>query len=143
MLYDLLVPFIIYLGLFRPTRESIFVILFIGFLIDSLSGGLFGLYITTYFWLFIGVQWLRKNFQVENSLLFLVIVAIGVLVENCIFIAIPSILGPTSQLSKAEIKIILWQVLWALFTGPIFFINLNNAHRKLKKWFKELFAESN
>jgi len=141
--YDLLAPFIIYLGLFRPARESIFVILFIGFVMDSLSGGLFGLYMTTYFWLFIGVRWLTKFFQVKNSTLFLFIVAIGVLVENCIFIGIVAILGPTTQFSKTIIRTVSWQILWALFTGPIFLIILNYTHRRWDKWFKELFVESN
>ena len=141
--YDLLVPFSIYLGLFRPTRESMFIILFIGFVMDSLSGGLFGLYMTTYFWLFIGVRWLTKFFQVENSTLFLFIVAIGVLVENCIFIGISFILGSISQISKIEIKIISFQILLALFTGPFFLIIFNYTQRRWDKWFKELFVDSN
>lgn len=140
--YDLLAPFSIYLGLFRPTRESILVILFMGFVMDSLSGGLFGLYMTTYFWLFIGVRWLTKFFQIENSTLFLFIVAIGVLLENCIFIGISFILGSISQISKVEIKNISWQVFLALFTGPFFLIMLNYAQRRWDKLFKELFVGS-
>ena len=42
--YDLLSPFVVYLSLFRSTRESVPVILFFGFIMDSLSGWAFGLY---------------------------------------------------------------------------------------------------
>ena len=52
--YDLLIPFIVYLGLSRPVRESLPFVLFLGFIMDNLSGGPFGLYLTTYFWLFVG-----------------------------------------------------------------------------------------
>ena len=47
--YDLLIPFIVYLSLSRPVRESLPFILFLGYIMDNLSGGPFGLYLTTYF----------------------------------------------------------------------------------------------
>ena len=43
--YDILVPFLVYLGSYRPVRESIPAAFVLGFIVDSLSGGYFGIYI--------------------------------------------------------------------------------------------------
>jgi len=67
--YDLLIPFIVYLGLSRPVRESLPFVLFLGFIMDNLSGGPFGLYLTTYFWLYVGVKGITMFIQVGNRLL--------------------------------------------------------------------------
>jgi rod shape-determining protein MreD len=66
--YDLLIPFIIYLSLSRPVRESLPFVLFLGFIMDNLSGGPFGLYLTTYFWLYVGVKGITTFIQVGNRL---------------------------------------------------------------------------
>ena len=54
--YDLLIPMLVYLALFRPAHESLPFVFFLGLLMDNLSGTPFGLYLTTYFWLYIGVK---------------------------------------------------------------------------------------
>ena len=83
--YDLLVPFIVYLGLFRSVRESLLIVVFVGFIMDNLSGAPFGLYLTTYFWLLIGVKGITLILQVGNRLFIVtLIVAAGVLMENLI-----------------------------------------------------------
>ncbi len=66
--YDLLIPFVVFLGLFRPVRESLPFVFFLGFIMDNLSGSPFGLYLTAYFWLFIGVKGITKLLQVGNRL---------------------------------------------------------------------------
>ncbi len=139
--YDLLVPFIIYLGLFRPARESILFILVLGFLMDNLSGAPFGLYITTYFWLFIIVKLVVKYLHVHNNILLLFIVAAGVLMENIIFIAGVSMSNPDSQFPAITIRTVIFQILWAGCTGFFFLIFFNHVHKKLEKWFNELIAK--
>ena len=136
--YDLLIPFIIYLGLFRPTRESIFFILVPGFLMDNLSGGPFGLYVTTYLWLFIVVKLLIKYLYARNNILLLFIVAAGVLMENIIFIINISMSGHNSQFLAITIRTVIFQVLWAVFTGFFLLTFLNHIHSKLEKWFNNL-----
>ena len=89
--YDLLFPFIVFLSLFRPLRESIPVVLFFGIAMDTLSGGPFGLYLTTYLWLFVGVKWMTTFLDVSDSILLLFVVTSGVLLQNLIFIATISI----------------------------------------------------
>ncbi len=139
--YDLLIPFIVYLGLFRPAREGIHFILALGFLMDNLSGGPFGLYLTTYLWLFIVVRLVIRYLHARNNILLLFIVAAGVLMENIIFIASVYMSGPDSQFFAITIRPVIFQILWAGCTGFFFITFLNNSHKKLEKWFNELLAE--
>lgn len=138
--YDPLIPFISYLGLFRTARESILFILVLGFLMDNLSGGPFGLYLTTYFWLFIVVKIVIQYVHVNNILL-LFIVAAGVLMENIIFIASVSMSGPDSQFFAITIRTVIFQILWAGCTGFFIITFFNHIHKKLEKWFNGLIAE--
>ena len=139
--YDLLIPFIIYLGLFRPTREGILFILALGFLMDNLSGGPFGLYVTTYLWLFIVVKLLIKYLHARNNILLLFIVAGGVLMENVIFIVSIFISGTDSQFLTITTRTVIFQILWAVCTGYFFLIGFNHIYNKLEKWFNKLIAE--
>ena len=139
--YDLLIPFIIYLGLFRPTREGILFILVLGFLMDNLSGGPFGLYVTTYLWLFIVVKLLIKYLHARNNILLLFIVAGGVLMENVIFIVSIFISGTDSQFLTITTRTVIFQILWAVCTGYFFLIGFNHIYNKLEKWFNKLIAE--
>jgi len=139
--YDLLSPFVIYLSLFQSLRQSIPVILFFGFLMDSLSGGPFGLYLTTYIWLFIGVKWIITFLHVGNSLLLPFIVAAGVLLQNCIFIGTIAIFEPGTQFLSAALSTVMLQVLWAIFTGPIFLMFFNYSHGKWNKWLEKVFVK--
>jgi hypothetical protein len=36
--YDLLIPFIIYLALYRPLREGLLLVILLGFIMDNISG---------------------------------------------------------------------------------------------------------
>ena len=139
--YDLLSPFVIYLSLFQSLRQSIPVILFFGFLMDSLSGGPFGLYLTTYIWLFIGVKWIITFLHLGDSLLLPFLVAAGVLLQNCIFIGTIAMFEPGTQFLSAAISIVTVQVLWAIFTGPIFLMFFYYSHGKWNKWLKKVFAK--
>ncbi|MDL1968468.1 MAG: hypothetical protein LWW97_07940 [Deltaproteobacteria bacterium] len=139
--YDLLIPFIIYLGLFRHAREGILFVLVLGFLMDNLSGGTFGLYLTTYFWLFIVVKLVIEYLYARNNILLLFIVAAGVLMENIIFIASVFMSGSDSLFLAITIRSVIFQILWAGCTGFFFITFLNYIHMKLEKWFNGLIAE--
>ena len=139
--YDLLIPFVIYLGLFRPARGSIIFILVLGFLMDNLSGWPFGLYITTYFWLFIIVKLVIRYVHARNNILLLFIVVAGVLMENIIFIASVFMSDPDSQFFAITMRTVIFQILWAVCTGFFFLIFFNHVHKKLEKCFNRLLAE--
>ena len=140
--YDLLAPFVIYLGLFRSTRESIPIIIVFGFIMDNLSGGPLGLYLTTYLWLFAGVKWVITILQVRDNVLLPFVVAAGVLLENIIFMGTITMFESGSRFSQADLGTVAVQVVWALVTGPIFLILFNRLHQRWDQYFKEMFSSS-
>ena len=130
--YDLLIPFIVYLSLSRPVRESLPFVLFLGFIMDNLSGGPFGLYLTTYFWLYLGVMGITMFIQVGNRLsIITIVIASGVLFENLILLGSFAILGNRQQFAGNAIEIVAAQILWAIFTGALFLLFFRNAHSRI------------
>jgi rod shape-determining protein MreD len=132
--YDLLIPFVFFLGLYRPAREGIPFILLLGFALDSLSGGPFGIFMTTYFWIFVLTRWLVTFMHAGNKGLWLIAVAAGVLVENIIIIATILWLGEASEPLPGWGDRIVTQLLWALCTGPVLIIAISVLHRKWSGW---------
>lgn len=139
--YDLLIPFIVYIGLFRTLHEGLAVIILFGFVMDNLSGGPLGLYITSYFWIFITARWIIKLFHARHKLILLFVVAAGVLMQNLIFIGSLAIITQGSKFPESAIKIVSTQVLWAMITGPLFLIFFDFAHQRWDKWLDRLKAE--
>lgn len=139
--YDLLIPFLVFLGLSRPVRESLPFVFFLGFIMDNLSGSPFGLYLTAYFWLFVGVKGITKLLQVGNRLFIMtLIVAAGVLIENLFFLGTLTILGPDQQLAGDAAQTVTIQVLWVIWTGPIFLLVLRDLQNRLDAGFKAIYA---
>ena len=139
--YDLISPLVIYLSIFRPVRESTIIVLIFGFLMDNISGGPFGLYLTAYLWLFLGVRWAITFLHVGDSFLLPFVVAVGVLMENLIFIGARAILEPNLQISQTMANTVVIQVLWAVFTGPLFLLLFNYTHRRWDRWTKKLLTQ--
>ena len=139
--YDLLLPFIIYLGIFRNIPGTLLIIVFFGFVMDSITGGPFGLYLTTYLWLFFGMRWIITFLHVRQSLLVLFVVAFGVAMENFIFIGSLVFLSPGFQIHTSTMDIVIQQVLLAVITGPFLLIVFENAHKGVDKWLAKLRAE--
>lgn len=138
--YDILIPFVFFLGLYRPVRESIPFILLLGFTLDSLSGGPFGIFMTTYFWLLVLTRWVVTFLHAGNKGLWLIAVAIGVLIENFIVIATILWLGETSDLPAGWGGRLVAQLLWALGTGPFLIIAISTLHSKWRGWVDRMTA---
>ena len=139
--YDLLIPFIVYLGLYRPARESLPFIFFLGFIMDNISGGPFGLYLTSYFWFYIGVIGITRLLQVGNRMFIIMLIAVGgVLAENLIFLGTFTIFSKGPQSSGDAVQIVAIKMLWAAGTGPLLLMILRNAQRRLDAGFNTLYA---
>ena len=123
-IYDLLIPFVIFLSICLPVRECLPFILILGFIVDNLSGSPFGLYMTFYFWLFVGMRWIIKYLRAGNKVFLSLIVITAVLIENIMVMGIFAFLGPTGQLPAEASKNIVLQIVWALVTGPLFLFSL-------------------
>ena len=123
-IYDLLIPFVIFLSISLPMRESLPFILALGFVVDNLSGSPFGLYLTFYFWLFVGMRWVIKFLRAGNKLFLSLVVVVAVLIENILVMGTFAFFGPYGQLPAEAVKNIVAQIVWALFTGPLFLLGL-------------------
>ena len=139
--YDLVCIFVIYLSLYRPVREGIPVILFFGLVMDNLFGGPFGLYGTTYLWLFIGIKWLITFLQLGNFVLLSFVVVLGILMENLIFIGAIVILKTGSTFPAESANIIGVQLFWAMFTGPLLIMFFHHMRMRFEGWPLERFAK--
>ena len=139
--YDLLIPFVVYLGLFRPLKEGIPVVFCLGLIMDTLSGGAFGIYSTTYFWLYACIAWLVGFLHFKNNLLLPFIVVVGVLLENLVFLGTIILGNPGGNLPQETVKTLTIQFLWALFTGPLLVLFIRSIHLPWLKWIQEKLAE--
>jgi cell shape-determining protein MreD len=122
--YDLLIPFVIFLSICLPVRECLPFILVLGFIVDNLSGSPFGLYLTFYFWLFMGMRWIIKYLRAGNKFFLSLVVIAAVLIENILVMGTFAFFGPIGQLPDEAFKNIAHQIFWALVTGPLFLLSL-------------------
>ena len=139
--YDLVALIIFYLGLYQPFRQSLLMVFVLGFIMDNLSGAPFGLYITTYFWIFVGVCWVTRFIRVRNIVLLPLLVAVGIVVENIIFIGTILLIGNLPPLPSEELIELSLQILWAAVTGPFLILFFRHLHSKWDLWILEMTAE--
>ena len=141
--YDLLMIFAFYLSLFRSVREGLPVILIIGFIMDNLSGAPFGLYLTTYFWIYVGVGWITSFLRIRNIILLPLLIASGILMKNFLFIgtALQSVNWP--QFHVDVLSGIVYQLLWAVITGPVLLILFSRIHYRWDIWTLNIFTDRN
>ena len=139
--FDLLIPFIFYIGFFHPFTKCLPIILFFGFVMDNLSGAPFGLYMTTYFWLFVCEKKIIKYMHAGSIVVFTLFVFAGVLIENCIFTFTIAMLDQDWQFLTSSFKTFAAQTVWAACASPFFLIFIRYIHRKWNNLFYVLSAE--
>ncbi len=83
--FDFLISFIVFLILFRSWSETWLVIILGGLAVNTLSGAPMGVYMITYILLFIFFKNVKAYFHTLDSFLFIILVMIGVMVEQVIF----------------------------------------------------------
>ena len=127
-LFDFVGLFVIYLGFYRPLREALPAVVILGLLADNLSGAPFMLYITAYFWVFLGVRVLSQILQVSLRFRTALIVSAGVLIENLIFIFAFVLLGAGTHSPAAATGTVILQLVWAFVLGPILVLGFKGAH---------------
>lgn len=140
--YDLLIPMLIYLALFRPSHESLPFVFFLGLLMDNLSGTPFGLYLTTYFWIYVGVKLVANYFRVGNRIMMALMVCCGVLIQNFLMVT-SALLTDSAWLPPSDaVAIISSQLLWALITGPLLLILFRHSLGRLEQIIDQLIAKN-
>ena len=135
-MYDLFLLFVVYLGFYRTIREGFpFVILF-GLVMDALSGGPFGLYLTSYFWLYVCTLAMTGFMRVGNNLILPLVVAGSILFQNIIFFGAMTLFIPEAKIPVFLYRNVLTQLLWSVVTGPILILLFHRAHLAMEKWLK-------
>lgn len=129
-MYDLLIPFVVFISICLPVRESLPFVIILGLIMDNISGSPFGLHLTFYFWLLAGVHWIIKFLRVGNKFLLSLVVVSAVLIQNILIIGSFGFAGPGWQLPAAAFKHIALQILWALMTGPLFLFCLLSISKR-------------
>ena len=127
-LFSLPTVFVIYLGLYRSTRESLPFVILLGLVTDNLSGAPFMLYITGLFWVYFGVRWLRGMLQVGMHFRLPILVTAGILIENLIhFVAVGFMTTYRQPASEITLAMII-QLVWAFFIGSLMVMGFKRAH---------------
>jgi len=130
--YDLLIPLVVFVRLRLPVKQGVFIVLFMGYVMDLVSGGQFGLYMTTYLWVFIGVKLISNYFSVQENFSLSVLLVVCVLFENLLFLVFSLGVGDGAFLAARMVGPLLWQVALAALTGPFILSILANVHYRLQ-----------
>ncbi len=133
-MYDLQIPLVLFLGLFRPLREAIVAVIVIALIMDGLSGGPFGIYCTTYFWLFGLVTGLVGFLHVRNRLLLPFVVVCGVAFENAVGWLVRAMGTASFAVPPGSGRVLVVQMGWAAVTGPPMLLGMDWLTRHWEQW---------
>ena len=101
------------------------VILVSGILMDLLSGGVIGIYISTYVFILICFRNATLYFHFKNSILFQIVVILSVVIENIIFGAVILLQTLSLNFSFYAAGIVATQLILALVSSPLIYIMLD------------------
>ena len=139
--YDLLGPFVVFMAIHRPPREAIPVLIVCGLIMDGLSGGTFGVHLTVYLWMYVGVRWVIQFLHAGNVFLLPLLVTAGVAFESVVMAFFAVVLASSAWPTESIIGVVSRQVLWGAATGPfllLFFIRgINLVNRARQSLFTE------
>lgn len=117
-LYDLLAPFVVYLGAYRLPREALPVLLLGGLAMDGISGSVFGVHLTAYFWMYGGVRWAIQFLHVGNVILLPLLVSVAVAFESLVMAFTAIVLASAAWPVESMFSVVSGQVAWGAVTGP-------------------------
>jgi hypothetical protein len=140
--YDLLTPVVIHIGVYRPLREGVPLILLLGFGMDGLSGGPPGLYISLYVWLYLAIRYLRQFLNVGNLLLLSLVSVTGVGLESMAFFGLIGLRSPIGQIWLVAVHTVLRQMAFAACTAPVILLGLHIGEGRMRRLQKTMFSEN-
>lgn len=85
LMYDLLLPFVVYLGLNESPGRAVMPLLAAGLMMDTVSGGALGMYTLVYCWLYALIRLLINLIQRDSRMVFVLAIVAGVALEHAIF----------------------------------------------------------
>ncbi len=138
--YDVLTAYVIYLGLFHRVREVWPIILISGLVMDTISGGPMGLFLTSYLWIFLLTRWTTRLLHQDNLVLHIFIVAAGVVFQTGVYVGTTFLLDKATLFAAPTLDVALTQVLWALGTGAILLQLFRRSHRVWEQFLNAYFV---
>jgi len=122
LLYDLIIPLVIYFSLYRRLAEGLPVVLLSAVMMDMISGAPAGIYLTTYIWLFLAFRQTWRFLDLRHTYLFPAIVVAGVVFQQFIFWVAASVSAGHMVFSMETIRIVFFQIVWAVVTAPLLYL---------------------
>lgn len=130
--YDLLIPLVVFARFNLPEKKAGILVVMIGILMDLFSGGIFGLYLTAYFWIFLLVKWISNYFELQGTMFRSVLIAVCVLAENLIFFVFAATPWKGIQLLTSRIGPVVGQIILGAITGPAILVALEKIHARVQ-----------
>ena len=140
-LYDLLAPFVVYLGVHRRPQEAIPVLVLGGLAMDGISGGVFGIHLTAYLWMYVGVRWAIQFLHVGNVILLPLLVTAGVAFESLMVAFSAVVLASAAWPVESLFSVVPGQVLWGAVTGPFLMLFFTRGQKTVDRARKSFFME--
>jgi cell shape-determining protein MreD len=109
--------------------------------LDTFSGSPFGFYLSSYLWLFFAARGFKEYLQVHNPLLIMLFLVLGVCIQHALFFAIFALSQPDSQIPAFAARSMVYQILWAVVTGPLILVVFVNSEKRVANWTHTLFAK--
>ena len=140
-LYDLLVPFVVYLGAHRMPREALPVLVLAGLAMDGISGGVFGVHLSAYLWLYLGVRWIIQFLHVGNVILLPLMVSTGVAFKSMAVAFSAVVLSSAPWPVESVFPVVSGQILWGAVTGPFLMLFFFRGQKSVERARKSFFVE--
>ena len=121
-LYDLMAPFVVFLGVYHPARVAVPVLVLGGLAMDGISGGVFGIHLSVYLWMYAGVRSAIQFLHVGNVILMPLLVVLGVAFESLAVAFSAVVLASAAWPVEAAFSVVPGQILWGALTGPLLMI---------------------
>ena len=119
--FDLLIVNIIYLSLVFSHPGMIIFVILIGCIVDSVSGVYFGLYLTTYLWIYLIVQGLKQVVFLRNIVFYVIIAAVAVAIESIFLTLSVFIYQGKNGVLSLNYFLMAKQMFWACIFIPLSF----------------------
>lgn len=119
--YDILIPFVVYLSLFRGFPAGLSVVLIIGFVMDMVSAAPNGTYMTAFMIVFLMFRNITAYFHARVTVLFTACTAVGIGIESLVFGAFHMLSQMDLDVSFTAFQIVMVQFIWVLLTGPLIY----------------------
>ncbi|MCP4114056.1 MAG: hypothetical protein GY737_01395 [Desulfobacteraceae bacterium] len=127
--FDLLFVIVLSLSLRFSHPGTGVAVFLLGCVMDSVSGGPFGLYISAYVWIYILVRSLKSLVHLENIVFLVCMSAVAVVVENA-FLVFTFVVGKgVDAVSSRDLVLMVKQMMLALVVVPLMVLVVDQLER--------------